>query len=179
MAERTASLAVVLSGHGAGPGTRVVWSAHATPESVDALLAVVTSGATLVPLNPAATPAEVAYVVEDAEPTVVVTDRPDAAGVFGPGVTTLSVGDLATTTAGAGPGATFPSPPPLGAGDDALIVYTSGTTGRPKGAVHTHASLLAGVSALHEAWGWRHDDHLILRCRSSTCTASSPAFSAP
>jgi malonyl-CoA/methylmalonyl-CoA synthetase len=41
-------------------------------------------------------------------------------------------------------------------------VYTSGTTGRPKGAVHTHASLCAGVDALLTAWGWQPQDRLIL-----------------
>ena len=53
-------------------------------------------------------------------------------------------------------------PPVRQPGDDALIVYTSGTTGKPKGAVHTHASLVAGVSALRTAWQWRPEDRLIL-----------------
>ncbi|KAK9838516.1 hypothetical protein WJX81_004577 [Elliptochloris bilobata] len=43
----------------------------------------------------------------------------------------------------------------------ALIVYTSGTTGRPKGALHTHGSLAAHVSALVDAWAWREDDRIL------------------
>jgi malonyl-CoA/methylmalonyl-CoA synthetase len=112
-----------------------------------------------VPLNPAAGPAEVAHIVADAAPSIIVTDQPGA-GTFGSSITTLSVDDLAASpTTGA------PEPfvdPALGPGDDALIVYTSGTTGRPKGAVHTHSSVLAGIGALHAAWGWQPEDRLVL-----------------
>lgn len=47
------------------------------------------------------------------------------------------------------------------ADDDALIIYTSGTTGKPKGAVHTHRSLLAMMSGMIDAWGWTLDDRTI------------------
>ncbi|KAJ2676565.1 hypothetical protein IWW42_000440 [Coemansia sp. RSA 1085] len=43
----------------------------------------------------------------------------------------------------------------------ALFIYTSGTTGKPKGVVHTHATLAAQVSALHQAWGWTAGDRLL------------------
>lgn len=45
--------------------------------------------------------------------------------------------------------------------DDALIIYTSGTTGKPKGAVHTHRSLLAMMSGMINAWEWSRDDRTI------------------
>ena len=51
--------------------------------------------------------------------------------------------------------------PGLAPDSTAVIVYTSGTTGRPKGAQITHGNLSANIAALHEAWGWRADDVLL------------------
>jgi malonyl-CoA/methylmalonyl-CoA synthetase len=153
----TARLAAALAARGVRPGDRVLWSARTTLGSVQALLGVLRSGAVLTPLSPSARAPEVAHVVSDARPTVAVCDD-DRAGVFGPGVTVLSVEQLERDAAHID----AVSLPALHPGDDALIVYTSGTTGKPKGAVHTHASLLAGTSSVLTAWGWERTDRLIL-----------------
>jgi malonyl-CoA/methylmalonyl-CoA synthetase len=155
LTQRTADLATVLSEHGVVPGTRVIWCARAGLDAVETLLAVLRAGAVLVPVNPASATAEIEHVVSDAGPTLAIADDPAA---FGPLVPTLSVADLA----GATPADASSVPRETRLSDDALIVYTSGTTGRPKGAVHTHASLLAGVEALQAAWGWQQQDRLIL-----------------
>jgi malonyl-CoA/methylmalonyl-CoA synthetase len=155
LAQRTADLAAVLSEHGAVSGSRVVWCAPARLDSVELLLAVLRAGAVLVPVNPASTTAEIEHLVSDAGPTVAIADDPAA---FASSVPTLSVAELAD----AAPANASYDLPETRPSDDALIVYTSGTTGRPKGAVHTHASLCAGVDALLTAWGWQPQDRLIL-----------------
>jgi malonyl-CoA/methylmalonyl-CoA synthetase len=160
LAGRTAALAAVLADRGVGPGDRVLWWARATLPAVEALVAVVRSGAVLVPVSPSATGAELDHVIADARPALAVVDRawPDA-GAAVPGPAVVHVDDLSRSAASHAGAATLPVPNPS---DDALIVYTSGTTGKPKGAVHTHGSLLAGVSALLRAWAWEPEDRLVL-----------------
>ncbi len=153
----TSRLASVLSGHGVGPGDRVLWSARSTLESVLARLGVLRAGAVLVPLSPSARAPEVSHVIGDAAPALVVCEN-DRDDVFGSGVTVVRIDELLRE---GGPGRSD-AVPELEPGDDALIVYTSGTTGKPKGAVHTHASLLAGISSVLTAWAWGPADRLVL-----------------
>jgi malonyl-CoA/methylmalonyl-CoA synthetase len=154
---RTAALATALAEGGVSPGDRVLWCARATLPAVEAVVAVLRSGAVLVPLSPSATAAELDHVIGDASPVLALFDQPRPEARLG-GLPVMRIDDLTRAGEHAGPAA-LPDHRP---GDDALIVYTSGTTGQPKGAVHTHGSLLAGVSSLRTAWGWTPDDRLVL-----------------
>jgi len=117
------------------------------------------AGGVAVPLATSHPPAELAYVLDDAAPEVVVThpslhDR--VSGVAAErGLTELQ------TPALLAPGA-MASFPDLGGARRAMMLYTSGTTGRPKGVVTTHANNEAQVRSLVEAWGWTQDDHILL-----------------
>ncbi len=158
LAEGTARVAAALAAAGVAPGDRVLWCARATLESVQVLLGVLRAGAVLVTVNPSASGPEVDHFVADCTPTVAITD--DVARHVYPSILPVfSVDELLARATRLTPPLDLPS---LGPEADALIVYTSGTTGRPKGAVHTHASLLAGAAALVQAWGWRPDDRLLL-----------------
>ncbi len=154
---RTAQMATTLAHHGVRPGDRVVWHGRASLATVPALLGALRAGGVVVPLNIAATDAEVAHVVRDAGPVLAVTDGEHGQRFEGIG-TVLPIDELVALAESGEPGEL----PERGPHDDALIVYTSGTTGSPKGAVHTHGSLLAGVEALRTAWAWGPEDRLIL-----------------
>ncbi|WP_309141164.1 AMP-binding protein [Novosphingobium sp. G106] len=134
-----------------------------SPENVLLYLAAERLGMVYVPLNTAYTSAELAYFLGDAEPAVVVCRPADEAEVRG----LLTTGTLVTLgTDGTGsllddiPDEVVPvaerTPEDL-----AAILYTSGTTGRSKGAMLTHGNLLSNAMTLKALWGWRHDDVLI------------------
>jgi acyl-CoA synthetase (AMP-forming)/AMP-acid ligase II len=97
-----------------------------------------------VPLDPGLAHAELASVLAHARPHAVAVDQRTAA-IFEPlGVPLCQVGDSAASEPG-------PAPEPPGGPAPAIIIYTSGTTGTPRGAVHSHAGLLAKVEAIR-AW---------------------------
>jgi len=135
-------LARLLAERGVAPGERIVVQTAKSPEAVMLYLASLAAGAVFVPLNTAYTASEVAHFVADAEPAMVVHD---------------AVG-LAREAQRCEPlGVSVAREP----GDLAAILYTSGTTGRSKGAMLTHGNLAANALALYDAWGFGPDDVLL------------------
>lgn len=163
----TARLAHVLVAHGLTPGDRVVVQAAKSVEMVALYAATVQAGGVFLPLNTAYTRDEVAYFVGDAEPRIVVADAAsetalaEIASGLGAKLLTLNADGSGSLTAGlADRPATFDTVP-RGPEDLAGLLYTSGTTGRSKGAMLTHENLLSNARTLVDHWRITSDDTLI------------------
>lgn len=150
-----ASVARVLAEeHGVRPGDRVAILAANCPEWIVTFWAAASLGAIAVGLNGWWVGDEIRYGIGDSEPRVLVADRKRLDRLDGeePGVATVVIEDDFDRLWHAHPDAALPDQP-IAEDDPAIILYTSGTTGRPKGAVNTHRNVIAaiGMSFFHGA----------------------------
>ncbi len=154
--DRSASLgAMLLDGRHDLHGARVLLVAPPGPEFVAGLWAIWRSGGIAVPLSPGQPPAEWEHAARDSRASFALAARPwtDALQPVA-----LAAHVRVLPLDGRGRAGQCPDVDP---DRDALILYTSGTTSRPKGAVFTHAQVQAQIESLVEAWGWSPDDHLL------------------
>jgi malonyl-CoA/methylmalonyl-CoA synthetase len=176
MLEISGRYARLLTKLGVQPGDRVAVQVEKSPEAVFLYLGVLRAGAVYLPLNTAYKKDEIAYFLGDAEPRLAVC-RPSDAKIYADLYVEL-FGELADdggaarvlTLGGGGDGTLADMSDALGGdfptvartGDDlAAILYTSGTTGRSKGAMMSHRNLAANALALHKAWGFGPGDVLL------------------
>jgi fatty-acyl-CoA synthase len=152
LADRTARYAGALRRLGVGPGDRVAYLGVNAVEVFETFFATWLLGAVAVPLNYRLSGAEIRYMLDDSGATVLVhsadTDALVAdAAPLPAGLRVLAVHPASCPAGGSdyaaeiAAGPALPAEPPVSLDDPALILYTSGTTGRPKGAVLTHGSL--------------------------------------
>jgi len=162
----TGRYAQALAAAGAKPGDRLVVQVEKSVENVLLYLAALRSGLIYVPLNTAYTPPELAYFISDAEPSLLICEpaRAEALAAAAGGIRCLTLdahgqGTLADAAAAV---------PPMrfetierGPDDLAAILYTSGTTGRSKGAMLSHDNLSSNALVLKDYWRWQPGDVLI------------------
>jgi malonyl-CoA/methylmalonyl-CoA synthetase len=160
-------LAHALVKRGVRPGDRVAVQAEKSLAMLMLYLATVRAGAVFLPLNTAYTPAEIGYFLSDAEPALFVCDpaKADAlkplAGQCGARLETLDAQGAGSLAALAGAQAPEFIDVPRGPDDLAAILYTSGTTGRSKGAMLSHDNLASNALTLVDYWQFTADDVLI------------------
>ncbi|NKI58235.1 malonyl-CoA synthase [Labrenzia sp. PO1] len=167
MFARSAQYAGALQKLGVKAGDRVAVQVEKTPDTLMLYLGTIRAGGVFLPLNTAYTPAEIGYFVGDAEPAVFVCDPARADELAG---TAQKAGARLHTLDQNGEGSlslladqmpTDYDNRPREDDDLAAILYTSGTTGRSKGAMLTHGNLASNSQTMVKYWQFTEDDVLL------------------
>ncbi|WP_170585906.1 malonate--CoA ligase [Ruegeria arenilitoris] len=164
--KRAAQIAHVLQNNGVSPGDRIVVQAPKLADTIALYAASVQAGAVYLPLNTAYTMAELDYFASDAQPAVIVCDDNDAAEIktladrYGARLLTLG-GEISSLSRQADAQPREFETVDRAPDDLAALLYTSGTTGRSKGAMLSHQNLLSNAQALADLWGITNNDRLV------------------
>ncbi|MFI8829593.1 amino acid adenylation domain-containing protein [Streptomyces afghaniensis] len=147
--ERSNRLARLLAGRGAGPERLVALSLPRTPDLVVAILAVLKTGAAYLPMDPEYPADRLAFMLDDADPVLLVTT--DGAPVAGT-VPAVTVAESLTYPA------TPLTAPAAAPGNRAYVIYTSGSTGRPKGVEISHRNVVRLFDSTRHWFAFGPDD---------------------
>ena len=168
IADRSGQIAAYLTSAGATPGDRVTVQVEKSVECLCLYLACLRAGLVFHPLNLAYTSNELTYCLGNAEPTIVVCDPGKKDSIRS--IATDAGAKLLLTLDADGQGSLADGADEMNSGfetvardkdDLAALLYSSGTTGVPKGIMLTHANLLRNTEALVEAWGFSSEDRLL------------------
>jgi len=162
--ERSAAFATTLTSYGVHPGDRVTVQLEKSVEAVWLYLAVLRTGAIYMPLNTGYTDTEIAYFIDDAEPKLIVVEDTRRVSVEALAAAARVPAQVTTLPSIVDRAASFTALHPCVSRNDddiAAILYTSGTTGRSKGAMISHRNLASNATTLIDIWGFTHDDILV------------------
>ena len=151
LAQRVAKARGLLANQGLVSGEIVALHMHKDVDSLVLHLAALDLGLVTLPLNPSYAAAEVTWMLEDADAAFCVVNAPTARPSIASDQIKGRIDDATPADMAEA----------IGDGTPAVLCYTSGTTGRPKGALLTHGQIAAYVSALHTAWKWTERDILL------------------
>jgi malonyl-CoA/methylmalonyl-CoA synthetase len=166
----TVVCASLIRNQGVEHGDRVLFNAGTTSSLLLLYLAVLRLGAVAVPANTAYRERELQHIVRDCEPKLAIVDDAERASwvqhasKHGKNLPIIDPHSLESSTERSARCSLWPEEwlDNVDVDDLALICYTSGTTGAPKGAMLTHGNLLASAEMLRLAWRWSEEDGLVL-----------------
>ena len=150
-------------------GDRIAVQVKKSPQALISYLAALQTGLVYLPLNTGYTRSELEYFLTDAKPALIICD-PDSEQLFQELLCQCNITAQINTLSDSGEGSLIEAARlsndeftcvACNSADLAAILYTSGTTGRPKGAMLSHGNLAANALTLSHLWGWREDDVLL------------------
>ncbi len=160
-------IANVFKSIGVNKGDRVLVKVAKSPEALATYAACIQTGTVLVPLNTAYTPAETNYFIADAEPALIICDPDEETSISksleNPGTHLLTLTDNCSGSLvdSIDRNTAIAETQSCSADDLVALLYTSGTTGKPKGAMLTHGNLLSNGQSLVDCWAFTEQDVLL------------------